>query len=417
MAKKQKKVKPKGVPTKQQLARWQQQRRMQRIALSIGAVFVAFILGYVGYGYYANEVKPLHQPAIRVNDTVFNMDYYIKALRVYGRGQEPTQLSAMANIVIGGIQGNELVRQGADGLGISIGAEEIDKELKRLDLPNDKVYQDIACAQLLTSKLMTEYFLPKVPSAGVQVRVQAMLLDSEEVAKEIATRLEDGEDFASVAKESSREKQTRSKGGDLGWLPKGLGEILVGSQVLEEVAFSMEVGKLSQPVYDAEVMKDGGYWLIKVMDKKTEQGTQINAMLLGSKEEAEAVKAKLESGEDFAALAKLHSQHEQSKEEGGDLGWLQPNTMSEAFEKVAFALEPGVLSEPVQDDSVQTKGGYWLIKVVEKDDNRQLEEDVRKQLANKAFEGWLSELKDKSILENYIDEGKKVWALTQAFLR
>lgn len=414
MAKKQRRIQPKRPPTKRQLAKWQQQRRMQRIALGIGVLFVALILSYVGHGYYINEIKPFRQPVARVDDTVFNMDYYIKALSVYGQGQKPNQLSATADWTIGAIQSNELMRRGAANLGINIKDEEIDKELKRLNLPNDKVYKDIARSQLLLAKLMSEHFSPKVPSVGEQVLVWAMLLESKQVAGEVIAKLETGGDFASLAKEFSREAQTRTKGGELGWLPKGLARILVGSSVLEEVAFSLEPGKLSQPVHDADITKNIGYWLIKVVDKKPEQQEiQAKAILLGSKEEAEVVKAKLELGEDFDALAKSYSQHEQSREKGGDLGWLKPNVMSSAFDKVVFALDPGVLSEPVQDGAVRTKGGYWLVKVVEKDNNRQLDVEAKEKLKNKAFEDWFLEVKSKSVVENYIDEGKKAWAIAR----
>lgn len=417
MAKKQKETKPTRVPTKRQLAKWQQQRRWQRIALGAGIAFVVFILSYAGYGYYTNEVKPMSQAAIRVNDTVFDMGYYVEALRVYGTGQDPNQLSQTADMTIGLIQTNELQKQGAKSLGINIGAKEIDNELKRLGLPNDRVRRDTVSAQLLAGKLMTDYFLLQVPTSDEQVRLEAMFLESEKVAQEVVNRLEEGEDFAIIAKELSLESETQSRGGDLGWLPRGFAEVLVGSKIPEEVAFSLEPGELSQPTYDAEFIKNVGYWLIEVVEKRTEEGIQAKAMLLGSEEEAEVVRAKLGSGEDFAALAKLHSQHEGSKENGGDLGWLKPGMVNEVFDKVAFTLEPGVLSEIIRDDTVQTKGGYWLVKVLEKDANRQLDERVREQMASTMYRNWLVGLMETSLVESYIGNEGKMWAIYRAFPR
>jgi len=84
---------------------------------------------------------------------------------------------------------------------------------------------------------------------------------------------------------------------------------------------------------------------------------------------------------------------------------------NEAITKVAFELEPGVLSEPVPDESIQTQGGYWVVKVLDKDANRQLDDEIREMLKAKAFEGWLTEQREKSSIESYLDEEQKAWAV------
>ncbi len=417
MAKKHKKVEVKRPPTKRQLAKWQQQRRRQHITLVLGGLFLIFVLSYVGYGYYTDEIGPRRQPAIKVNDTIFDMGYYLEAFRIYSHGQSPAWLPIIANRTVGIIQENELMRQEADRLDIKVNDKEIDKQLKQLNLPNKKVFRDIIGGRLLRDKLMKDYFSAKVPPSGEQVRVQAMLLEDKEVAEEVAAKLKQGDDFASLVIEFSQETQTRTKKGDLGWLPRGLAKILVGSPILEEVAFSLEPGKLSQPVFDANITKDVGYWLIKVVDKKDGESVQAKVMLLGSKGEAETIKAKLEAGADFATLAKEYSQHTESKDRGGDLGWVKEDELGAIggvhFSKAAFALELGGVSEPIRAGGIQTKGGYWLVKVIEKDSNRPIEADILEKLRIQALDDWLSELKAKGKLENYIDEKKKSWALAR----
>ncbi len=416
MAKKSKKVELKPALTKRQLAKWQRQQRWQHITIAIGGLFLVFILSYVSYGYYTNEIAPLRQPITKVNDTVFTMDYYLEALRFYSRGQQPSVVSFLAHRIVGIIQDNELIKQGAEKLGIMIKEEEIDRELKRFKLTNNQAVRDIIRGQLLREKLMKEYFSAKIPPVGEQVKIQAIFLESKKTAAEVIAKIEEGEDFVFLAKEFSQETQTRTKGGDLGWLPKGLAKILFGSSLLEEIAFSLEPGKLSQPVYDAEVTKNSGYWLIKMLDKKDKENVHIKVMLLGTEEEAEKIKAKLEAGEDFDNLAKELSQHLESKDKGGDLGWKtkeELETIGIRFSKVTLALEKGQVSEPVRDGSVQTKGGYWLIKVLDKDQNRQIEADALEKLKNQAFNDWFSELKDNSKLENYVDEKKRSWAIAR----
>ncbi|MCX6008870.1 MAG: hypothetical protein NTW48_02310, partial [Chloroflexi bacterium] len=90
MAKKQKRTELKRPPTKRQLSKWQRQQRIQRIIVTVGILFFALIVGYIGYGYYDEQVKPLHQPVVKINGTVFDMDYYIKLLELYSRGKDST---------------------------------------------------------------------------------------------------------------------------------------------------------------------------------------------------------------------------------------------------------------------------------------------------------------------------------------
>ena len=67
------------------------------------------------------------------------------------------------------------------------------------------------------------------------------------------------------------------------------------------------------------------------------------------------------AGEDFAALAQEYSQDLGSAEEGGDLGWIEPGYMVEAFEEGLYELTPEQsISEPVQ-----TRFGWHVIKLRE----------------------------------------------------
>lgn len=88
-------------------------------------------------------------------------------------------------------------------------------------------------------------------------------------------------------------------------------------------------------------------------------------------------------GADFAELARRDSGDLGSREQGGDLGWIERGLTDPAFEEVAFALEAGQVSDPVRTDD-----GYHVILVreIREADQRPFEE-VRDELAADYIEG------------------------------
>ncbi|HET6577234.1 MAG TPA: peptidylprolyl isomerase [Gemmatimonadales bacterium] len=73
---------------------------------------------------------------------------------------------------------------------------------------------------------------------------------------------------------------------------------------------------------------------------------------------ADSIVLELRRGADFATAAKRFSQDPGSKDQGGSLNWFRRGVMVPEFERVAFALKPGVVSDPVESPF-----GYHIIQV------------------------------------------------------
>ncbi len=97
---------------------------------------------------------------------------------------------------------------------------------------------------------------------------------------------------------------------------------------------------------------------------------------------------------DFAALAKKHSMGP-SGPNGGDLGFFRRGMMVKPFEEVAFKMQPGDVSKPVE-----TRFGYHVIKVTEREDAKVLPfEDAQKMIRARLEMVRLSEGREKVVAD------------------
>lgn len=80
-------------------------------------------------------------------------------------------------------------------------------------------------------------------------------------------------------------------------------------------------------------------------------------ILVKTKAEAEALKARLSQGEDFAALAKQHSLCPSGKR-GGELGEIAPGQLVKPMDQAVFKLPEGVVHGPIKSPF-----GYHLLEI------------------------------------------------------
>jgi parvulin-like peptidyl-prolyl isomerase len=377
---------------------------------------------------------------------VFDMRYYVKMLRLHGGGQYSQnlqQMKAAAGATAGVIQSNELMRQLASrpDINVVITPEEIEQEIKNTTLgsnPADEIdeaefnqryhqqlekirlsdldYKEMVIEpELLREKLREHIGEREVPKTALQVHIRAMLLGTEEEAREIKAKLDSGEGFAQLTKDSSQHHGSKEEDGDMGWLPRRVAHELYGP-AFEATAFELEPGEVAGPVYETApwIQTKGGYWLIEALDKNEEGKVHLRAILLESCGKAEQIKAELSQDADggkFTQLARDNSLDSASKQNGGDMGWMSEDEMKSKFGEAALKLEIGELSKPIYNVDVSKRGGYWLIKALEEPEEREISHENRELLIGTAFNEWFNKQGQANRLESYLNEEKIFWAL------
>ena len=83
-----------------------------------------------------------------------------------------------------------------------------------------------------------------------------------------------------------------------------------------------------------------------------------SAALRAAFSRADSALQRLRKGDDFAVVAAAYSMDPSTKDAGGELGWFRRSTMTPAFERAAFGLRPGEISEVVF-----TQFGFHIIQV------------------------------------------------------
>jgi len=245
------------------------------------------------------------------------------------------------------------------------------------------------------------HILISVPEAASPGQVQA----SQARLDKVQLLLAEGGDFSEIASGYS-DGQNALEGGDLGWRSQGELPSLFAKQVP-----NLAVSEVS------EVIRSGsGFHLIKLADKKTQETHMVkqtsashilvNTNDLVSDEDAknrlEKLRQRVENGEDFAELARAHSDDMVSAVRGGSLGWTTPGTMVPEFEKRMNALAKNEMSEVFK-----SRFGWHLIMLHDRREQNMADEykrsQAREQIHSRKMaeevDNWLRELRDSSYIE------------------
>jgi peptidyl-prolyl cis-trans isomerase SurA len=228
-------------------------------------------------------------------------------------------------------------------------------------------------------------------------------------ADDLVMKLRNGQDFTQTAISDS-DDDNALKGGDLGWRTMSAMPTLFVNVITQ-----MKQGDISDPI-----RSPSGFHIIKMLEVKGVDNhmvvkTKVRHILIKTNElvdDAEAkkrlyaLKARIADGDDFAALARAHSDDKGSALKGGSLDWVGPGDLVKPFEDAMTKLGINEISEPVQ-----TQFGWHIIQVLgreNKDDSSEFKknlvrEAIRKRKIEEETELWIRRLRDEAFVEIYQD--------------
>jgi hypothetical protein len=436
--------KPQREMTHRQLTHWQKEKKTQRFVLIAGIIVLIAIIATIGTGLYMAKYKPLHEVVLTIGDQEYNTDYAINTMspliamyESYGMTVSEEDSSTIANTALQSIERYYFMTEAAGKLtpSVTVSDDEVMKYIEENKLTKDQSRQDAVRSKLVSDKLKNDYFSPQLPATAEHRSIWAMLLESQSQAEEIKARLNSGEKFTDIAAELSLDPTTKEKKGDLGLLPKGLLSSVLTSinsgnvTFLEDKLFDPAIVKNELTIVeDPTLMKNIGYWLIKVTEA-SEDNTQahIYAMLLGSRQQAEEIKAKLVAGgegNDWATLAKYNSQYKDAPLNGGDLNFLAKGTLGDVVDKIVFdengkvIIAKDTLIGPLADTAQSTDKADWLIQINEIKD-QPISDTNRTVLVNKLLNDWFEKYwtdNQDRIVESFNPDQQK-YAFNEALKR
>jgi len=232
-------------------------------------------------------------------------------------------------------------------------------------------------------------------------------------AQAIVKKLRGGADFAQLARRESDGRRA-AEGGDLGWF--AMADV---PSLVQDLAHTMAKGEIS------DILRSpSGFHIIKITDVKgtgPEIVTQTNArhILIRTNEvvsdddartRLSQLRIRIVGGDDFATLARSHSDDTGSALKGGDLGWVSPGDTVPEFEKSMGALAQNEVSQPFKSSF-----GWHIVQVVERrrqdttEDLLRLKarEAIRERKADEAVEQWLRRLQDEAYIEIRMDSDEE----------
>jgi len=288
----------------------------------------------------------------------------------------------------------------------------MDKEVRQRIRVTDREIKAYLAQLGASAEGRSEYHLRHILIATPEGASPEQLRQARDKAEMLVQKLRQGLDFPTAALTESDSQQALS-GGDLGWRPTGQLPTLFADQV-----GGMERGEISDPIHSSS-----GYHIIMVEDYKGGERhvinqTHVRHILVKTNEvtsdedaitRLEQLKQRIDGGDDFADLARSHSDDTGSAIEGGDLGWVTPGDLLPLFEEEMNRLAIDQVSTPFNTDF-----GWHIVQVLgrrEYDSTQEVQRaEARDKIRERKFEEeselYLRRLRDEAYVITRLTTGE-----------
>ena len=259
----------------------------------------------------------------------------------------------------------------------------------------------LASEDLAGGEYNVSHILISLPEGSTPQQISATQAEADDLHQ----RLLDGLDFASAAISYS-DSQEALEGGLVGW--RDLNSV---PAFFADAVRDLKPGQISEPI-----RSPAGFHILRVNDYREQRQVmvkeyharhimvEINELATPrvAMDQIIEVKQKLDSGEDFAELARAYSDDPTTANLGGDMGWFPPEAYGDRVYQTLLALGPGETSEPFQ-----TMGGWHIMELLETRETDRTEEAIRSeardkirmQRADQEIETVLRQFRDEAFVE------------------
>lgn len=179
----------------------------------------------------------------------------------------------------------------------------------------------------------------------------------------------------------------------------------------KDITSYLQTKKLIEPTIKITDEEISAYFEENKATFAQEEQVEASHILVADKATADKVLKELKDGGDFAALATKYSTDTGSAANGGSLGYFAKGAMVPEFEKAAFKLEIGEISDPVK-----SKHGYHIIKVTGKkeakeatleDNKATIKDTLLSEKLQTEYATWLETKKKEYNITNTLTTPKK----------
>ncbi len=423
------------IVSKKHTARLQKEEQKRKILLIGSVVIFAFIVIILLYGILDQTFFKLRKPVAKVNDVVISSEDFIKMVKLerqqmnaqayqyesykqfFSFDQQNVQYfdsliqqiqsqmaipESVGATVIQKMIDQEIIKFYAEEIGKTVSDEEIQEAIQR-DFgffPNGTPTPVSTVAPILTSTLNPTQYALVSPTPTVEPTE------------------ENSEDNSDSETENGDPVETPDTETEETTSPTEVPTATVYTEDLFQENYQIFLGEFKNvgfsekeiiDLYRVQILSTKIYEEITAEVPTSEEQVWARHILVATQEEAEAVLERLENGEDWTQLAAELSTDTSNKDIGGDLGWFGSGRMVEEFENIAFSLEIGETSAPVQ-----TSFGFHIIQVLGRE-MRTLDGSTLDQNKSTYFADWLTKEKEKYTIEQYDDVWTEIVPDTPAF--